>query len=163
EGVRLEFSLGYLEDAAKFGRECFDLVFCRVCWYYCRSDRAFARLLVSLIKPGGAGYVECNTPVFARPKGWRRAQSWLNEWTWWKIVHPLPPHGRIAGLIQKHALERLELDYSSELVDRVFFVKSRKGTATLWGRFRGVRDGQQWDRGIAKSKTGDGAEIPAAL
>jgi SAM-dependent methyltransferase len=126
QGVLLDFSLGYLEEAKKFGKESFDVVFCRVCWYYCRSDRAFARLIYSLLKPGGVGYVECNTPAFANLKGWGKLQSWLNEWGWWKIGHPLPPHGRIAKLVQKYPLERLALDYSSKLVDAVFFVK--KGT-----------------------------------
>jgi SAM-dependent methyltransferase len=133
QGVPLDFSLGYLEEAKKFGKESFDVVFCRVCWYYCRSDRAFARLIYSLLKPGGAGYIECNTPAFANLKGWGKLQSRLNEWTWWKIGHPLPPQGRIAKLVQKYPLERLELDYSSELVDRVFFVKEREATGTRMG------------------------------
>jgi len=126
QGVPVEFSLGYLEEAKKFGKESFDVVFCRVCWYYCRSDRAFGRLIYSLLKPCGVGYIECNTPAFAKLKGLRKLQSWLNERIWWKIGHPLPPHGRIAKLVQKYPLECLELDYSSELVDRMFFVKEGK-------------------------------------
>src|SRR5215831_12451425 len=55
------FSLGYLEDAAKFGKGGFDLVFCNLCWYYCRSDRSFGRLIYDLVKPGGIGYIACNT------------------------------------------------------------------------------------------------------
>ena len=123
-GVTLEFSLGYLEDAAKFGENCFDLVFCRVCWYYSRSDRAFARLVHRLVKPGGLGYIECNTPAFARPKGIRRLQSWLNNQLWWKIGHPMPPHGRIAGLLQNYDNSYLELDYRSDQRDIVLFVKA---------------------------------------
>jgi SAM-dependent methyltransferase len=122
-GVSLDFSLGYLEEARKFGRNCFDLVFCRVCWYYGRSDRAFGRLLYSLVKPGGIGYIECNTPVFSNPRGIRRLQHWLNAYVWWKIGHPLPPHGRIAKLIHKYPLARMELDYSSAECDIVTFVK----------------------------------------
>lgn len=125
-GVSLEYSLGYLEEAANFGESAYDVVFCRVCWYYGRSDRAFGRLIYRLLKPGGVGYIECNTPAFANLKGWRRLQSWLNEWTWWKIGHPLPPHGRIAKLMQSCPLERLELDYTSKLVDKILFVKSGK-------------------------------------
>ena len=53
-GVPLEFSLGYLEAAGKLGSECFDAVFCRLCWYYCRSDRRFAQMIFSLVRPGGA-------------------------------------------------------------------------------------------------------------
>src|SRR5690348_15498072 len=38
-GVKISFSLGYLEDAARLRASSFDLVFCRVCWCYGRSDR----------------------------------------------------------------------------------------------------------------------------
>jgi SAM-dependent methyltransferase len=123
EGVTLEFSLGYLEEAKKFGEGAFDVVFCRVCWYYCRSDRAFAQLIYSLLKPGGVGYIECNTPAFSNPRGWRWLQQALNTYLWWKVGHPMPPHGRIARLLQNYATRRLEVDYSSELRDIVVFVK----------------------------------------
>lgn len=122
--VSIDFSMGYLEDAKRFCAEPFDLVFCRVCWYYARSDRGFARLLYSLIRPGGVGYVACNTPAFSRPTGVRRLQYWLNQRLWWKIGHPMPPHGRIAGLLQKYPVARMTLDYSSALEDIVLFVKA---------------------------------------
>jgi SAM-dependent methyltransferase len=125
EGVSLDFSLGYLEDARKFGRNSFDLVFCRVCWYYCRSDRAFGRLLYSLVKPGGIGYIECNTPSFSRPQGFRWLQHALNSYFWWKVGHPLPPHGRIAELIHNCSVACMKLDYSSVETDIVTFVKSK--------------------------------------
>jgi hypothetical protein len=123
--VGLNFSLGYLEAAARFRPGLFDLVFCRVCWCYARSDRAFAQLLYSLVKPRGVGYIECNTPAFAAPAGTRKLQYWLNEYLWWKIGHPMPPHGRIAMLMQKFPLAHMTLDYSSELVDIVSFVKPK--------------------------------------
>jgi 2-polyprenyl-3-methyl-5-hydroxy-6-metoxy-1,4-benzoquinol methylase len=122
-GVSLEFSLGYLEAARKFGPDSFDVVFSRVCWYYCRSDRSFARLLYSLVKPGGIGYIECNTSTHYKPLGFRKLQDWLNTYFWWKIGHPMPPHGRIARLIQKYPVTYLELDYSSELFDIILFTK----------------------------------------
>jgi 2-polyprenyl-3-methyl-5-hydroxy-6-metoxy-1,4-benzoquinol methylase len=122
-GVALSFSLGYLEAAERFQREPFDLVFCRVCWYYARSDNAFARLLYSLVKPGGVGYIECNTPAFAKPAGVRKLQYWINAHLWWKIGHPMPPRGRIARLMQGFPVSHLTLNYASELVDIVTFVK----------------------------------------
>jgi 2-polyprenyl-3-methyl-5-hydroxy-6-metoxy-1,4-benzoquinol methylase len=127
-GVSITFSLGYLEAAKNFGPDSFDAVFCRVCWYYCRGDRGFADLIYSLIKPGGIGYIECNTPAFSRPHASRRLQYWLNAYFWLKIGHPMPPHGRIAELIQKYPVTYVELDYSSELADVVLFVK-RKSSA----------------------------------
>jgi 2-polyprenyl-3-methyl-5-hydroxy-6-metoxy-1,4-benzoquinol methylase len=124
-GVSIEFSLGYLESAIRRGTGCFDIVFCRLCWSYSKNDRHFARLLFSLLGPGGVGYIECNTPAFSRPRGLRRLQHWLNAHLWWKIGHPLPPHGRIAALVQKFPLIYLELDYSSELEDVVIFAKGK--------------------------------------
>jgi 2-polyprenyl-3-methyl-5-hydroxy-6-metoxy-1,4-benzoquinol methylase len=123
-GVSLDFSMGYLEEAAKFGDNPFDLVFCRVCWNYCRSDRSFSRLVYRLIKPGGIGYIECNNTAFANPRGFLRLQYWLNRYVWWKIGHPLPPHGRIAKLMQKYPVTFMELDYNSDKSDIVTFVKS---------------------------------------
>jgi len=122
-GVSLEFSLGYLEKASRLEPNSFDLLFCRVCWYYCRSDRKFAKLIYSLIKPGGTGYIECNTPAFSPARGYRRLQYWLNDKLWWKIGHPYPPHGRIAALLQAYPVSCMELDYRSELTDIVLFVK----------------------------------------
>jgi len=124
-GVEVEFSLGYLEAAEKFGPNSFDLVFSRVSWAYCRSDRNFAGLLYSLVKPGGLGYAECDTPAHSKPGGLRKLQYFLNEHFWWKIGHPMPPHGRIAGLIHNYPVSYLELDYSSELRDAVLFIKSK--------------------------------------
>ena len=122
--VSMSYSLGYLEDARRFVTAPFDLVFCRVCWYYSRSDRVFARLLYSLIKPGGVGYVECNTPEFSQPHSWRVAQYWLNNYLWLKVGHPMPPHGRIAALLQRYDIRDMTLDYSSRLRDIVVFTKA---------------------------------------
>lgn len=123
-GVTLRFSLGYLEDAWRFHEQPFELVFCRVCWYYARSDRAFSRQLYSLIKPGGVGYVECNTPAFSQPTGWRKLQYWLNQYLWFKVGHPMPPHGRIARLLRRQGVTDMTLDYSSPLRDIVVFTKA---------------------------------------
>ena len=123
-GVSMSYSIGYLEDARCFESALFDLVFCRGCWCYSRSDRAFARLVYSLIKPGGVGYVECNTPEFSHPQSWRVAQYWLNRHLWLKVGHPMPPHGRIAALLQRCDLRDMTLDYSSRLRDIIIFTKA---------------------------------------
>jgi SAM-dependent methyltransferase len=124
-GVGVEFSLGYLEEAKKFGSGSFDLVFSRVSWSYCRSDRSFAGLVYRLVKPGGLGYVECDTPALSKPAGLRKLQYSLNKIFWWKIGHPMPPHGRIARLIHGYPVSYMELDYSSELQDVVLFIKNK--------------------------------------
>lgn len=124
-GVQVEFSLGYLEDARRLARAPFDLVFCRICWNYCRNDRAFARLVYRLTRPGGAAYIDTNTETFARPRGSRRLAYALNGLIGWKIGHPYPPRGRLARLFRKFPLARLDEDYASELNDRLFLVKDR--------------------------------------
>ncbi len=123
-GVQIERSLGYLEDAQKFGPASFDIVFSRVSWMYCRNDRHFARLLMSLVRPGGLAYIECDTPIHAKPKGLRGWQHRLNEYAGWKIGHPLPPQGRIGRLISKYPVRFLQFDYSSPLQDKVIFIKA---------------------------------------
>lgn len=123
--VKLEFSIGYLEDAKLFLDRPFDLVFVRACWSYCMNDRAFARMVYSLIKPGGAGYIDAETSEFEKPKGLRRLVYFLNRHLQWKVGHPFPPRGRVAILFQCYPIEHLTLDYSSPIRDKVFFIKSR--------------------------------------
>jgi len=123
-GAKLEFSLGHMEEASKFGWDSFDLVFCRICWYYSRGDRSFARLIYRLIKPGGIGHIQCHTAEFSKPKGFRRLQHELNARLWWKIGHPVPPHGRIASLMHRYKISYMEADYRSRKTDIVTFVKS---------------------------------------
>jgi SAM-dependent methyltransferase len=126
-GVRVSSSLGYLEQAEKFLRQPFDLVFNRGCWFYCIDDRAFAKLIYDLVRPGGAGYVEGNTPAFDRIDGGRRLQYFLNEHFYYKIGHPHPPHGRMAELLQRFPHDHMSTDYASPLIDKVFFIKSNAG------------------------------------
>jgi SAM-dependent methyltransferase len=123
-GVAIEFSLGYLEDARSRWADEFDLVFCRVCWSYCMDDQRFARILYSLIKPGGAGYIECNTPALADPRGLRKLQYLLNSKLGLKIGHPYPPHGRIESLFRRLPISNIEVDYSFQFCDRVLFFKN---------------------------------------
>jgi SAM-dependent methyltransferase len=124
-GVEVHFSLGYLEEAKKFLSRPFDFVFNRICWYYCKSDRAFARLFYALIEPGGAGYVDTNTSTGERMRGIRKMIYFLNNRLAWKIGHPFPPHGRIARLLQDFPIDSMILDYTAEHNDRIFFVKSQ--------------------------------------
>jgi 2-polyprenyl-3-methyl-5-hydroxy-6-metoxy-1,4-benzoquinol methylase len=125
--VFLDFSLGYLEDAKKFGENSFDLIFCRVSWYYCRSDRAFGRLVYSLLRPGGIGYIESNIANLSRQTGVRRLQTWMNKSLWFKIGHPFPPRGRIEKLVRRFPVTFVKTDYCSQEKDVVIFQKSQSG------------------------------------
>ncbi len=124
-GVEVEFSLGYLEDARKFLSVPFDLVFCRLCWYYCMDDRAFARLVYRLIIPGGAGYVESMTSETEKRAGWRRIPSLLNHRLWIKVGHPFPPPSRIEWLFRSLGGDPIAVDHSPVADDRILFHKPR--------------------------------------
>jgi len=124
-GIELQFSLGYLDDAGTLGDHPFDLVFNRVCWYYCKNDRSFAKLVYALIKPGGAGYIDTHPAEVEERHGASRVAHFFNHWLAWKIGHPFPPHGRVARLFQQYPIDYMILDYTSARNDRVFFQKSR--------------------------------------
>jgi 2-polyprenyl-3-methyl-5-hydroxy-6-metoxy-1,4-benzoquinol methylase len=119
--LEIRFSLGYLEEAANLPAASFDLVFCRFCWYYCMDDARFARLISSLVRPRGAGYVESLTVSSTTPL--RKLAYLLNSRCGVKVGHPHPPHGRIAGLLRRSPLEHLALDYDTDGIDRVFWVR----------------------------------------
>jgi len=127
--VQINFSLGYLEEAAKFIDRPFDVVFNRLCWYYCKNDRAFARLFYQLLKPGGAGYIDTHIARRDAQYGKRKFVYFLNDRLSWKIGHPFPPKGRIIELLQKYPLASIIIDDASALNDRVFFVKSKAAAA----------------------------------
>ncbi len=124
-GVTLTYALGYLESARRWRVQPFDLVFNRLCWCYCMNDLSFARVIYKLLKPGGAAYIDSNTPRFDPDRERRWWQYALNEYSGLKIGHPHPPHGRIARLLQRFLHDDLVLDYTSELNDKIFFVKSK--------------------------------------
>ncbi len=109
--VRCTWSLGYLEVASRLRDKPFDLVFCRVCWSYCASDKKFADLIISLIKPGGAGWVLVNTAEGVR----RRAPqpdlvsklSWLvYKHTGLKLHYHGPPKRYVSSLFLKQSCVR---------------------------------------------------------
>lgn len=125
-GLPIRYSLGYLEEAQALGDARFDLVFNRICWYYSRSDRGFARLIWKLLRPGGVGYVDASNSTFrvGALSMSARIRTGLNSVCYWKIGHPHPPHGRIANLLMRLPIDRMLIDYSEPSNDRLLFVKS---------------------------------------
>jgi 2-polyprenyl-3-methyl-5-hydroxy-6-metoxy-1,4-benzoquinol methylase len=126
-GVQISFGIGYMDDAAKLYKEPFDLVFSRICWYYCFRDRNFAKVFFKLLKPGGIGYVDTmHSGTWDSNASWPvRVRTWLNNRFGIKIGHPLPPHGRIAGLFMSQPIAKICVDYSLWTNDRVLFMKQR--------------------------------------
>jgi len=131
--VKIDFSLGYLEDAKKFLDTPFDLVFCRICWRYCLNDRKFARLIFSLVASGGAGYVDADTLAGPKSTGLRRAQVFVYSRCGWKFGHPPPVPGRVIALFQKYPFDVFEPDNSSGKNDRIFFQKKKIFPPSLFG------------------------------
>jgi 2-polyprenyl-3-methyl-5-hydroxy-6-metoxy-1,4-benzoquinol methylase len=122
--VTIAFSTGYLEDAVCLVNRPYDLVFCRVCWCYCRGDRAFSETFWNLVKPGGAGYIETDITKRATGSFLRRAQVLAYSAFWFKVGHPFPPRGRIAKLFRNRAVRHINEDYSNPALDKIFFIKS---------------------------------------
>lgn len=122
-GVCVEFSLCYMDEAPIILNAQFDLVFNWICWYYGFSDQGFAKALFALVKPGGVGYVDTTH------SGWRREslshiarlRTWLNDGLAIKIGHPFPPHGRLARLFMRMPVEQMLIDYSTPTNDRITF------------------------------------------
>jgi 2-polyprenyl-3-methyl-5-hydroxy-6-metoxy-1,4-benzoquinol methylase len=123
-GVNLEYSLGYLEEAEKFGADSFDIVFCRICWYYCRNDPGFARMILGLVKPGGTAYVNVPTSRGAGSSSpLKLAQRLLYLYPGLKIGHPFPKPGLVPALFAALAPAHLEVDSASGKNDKILMVK----------------------------------------
>jgi 2-polyprenyl-3-methyl-5-hydroxy-6-metoxy-1,4-benzoquinol methylase len=121
-GVKLAFAIGYLDEAGSRISDRFDLVFNRICWNYGMGDRSFSRAFFSLIKPGGAGYIDTNTSQSRRTSlsAVARARYWLNDRLWIMVGHPWPPRGRLATLFAAMPVRRMLVDYSSPSNDRIW-------------------------------------------
>jgi len=126
-GVRVHFSLGYLDEAPQLLSRLFDLVFNLGCWFYGFDERSFSNVVFTLVKPGGVGYID--TPNTGYPHEYlstsTRLRTWLNHRFAIKIGHPFPPHGRLARIFVRKPVEKLLVDYSSPINDRLIFLKSR--------------------------------------
>ncbi len=122
--VKINFSIGYLEDIQNLNYQSFDFVFNRVCWCYCMSDRKFSRIIYNLLKPAGSGYIFTQSQPDPNAGFATQIQYFLNNYLWWKIGHPWPPHGRVAQLFNSYPIERLIADYhSSGKIAEIFFTK----------------------------------------
>jgi SAM-dependent methyltransferase len=122
---KIQFSLGYLDEAPNLLPDRYDLVFNRICWNYGFSDRSFAEVVYRLVRDGGYGYVDTNHSGVKRDQLSTSSlfRTWLNDTLAIKIGHPFPPHGRLARLFLHYPLKRLVVDYRSPSNDRILFEK----------------------------------------
>ncbi len=126
---KIQFSLGYLDEAPNLLPDSYDLVFNRICWYCGFSDRSFAEVVYRMVRHGGYGYVDTNHLGFKREHLSTSSlfRTWLNDTLAIQIGHPFPPHGRLARLFLRYPLKRLVVDYQSPLNDRILFEKPASG------------------------------------
>lgn len=100
EKMNIKFSLGYLESAQ--GK--FDILFNRICWYYCINDYKFAGLIYSLVNSGGYGYIIVNNENWLfnklKTEKWIKRvylsiNFWLNDFFDIKFIHIHPSHKKL--------------------------------------------------------------------
>ncbi len=125
-GVRITFSLGYMDEAPRVLNKQFDLVFNRICFYYGWNDAHFVGVIYALMRPGGHAFIESNNLSFGwdRLPPFARLRAWINATLGFKIGHPHPPRGRIPALFLKYPIERMTVEFPTAHIDRVFVQKA---------------------------------------
>jgi 2-polyprenyl-3-methyl-5-hydroxy-6-metoxy-1,4-benzoquinol methylase len=123
---RIEFSLGYLDEAPNLLLGPYDFVFNRICWNYGFTDQHFSKVVNQMVRPGGFCYIDTTHSGYKRDKLSTSAliRTWLNETLSIKIGHPYPPRGRLANLFLHYSLKRLVVDYRAPWNDRIMFEKA---------------------------------------
>lgn len=115
ENILVNFSLGYLEEA--HGK--FDIIFNRICWYYCINDYRFAKCIYNLIKENGYGFIVVNNEKFlqqelAKESGFRKIaikmSFWLNENFNIKLTHVHPSHKKLSKIFARLNFRHLHLE-----------------------------------------------------
>ena len=127
--VTIEFSIGYLEQASKFYNSPFDIVFCRVCWFYFVSDKRAVDLIVSLLKPGGVARVEVNSEDWRKEERrsdnvWRKISRALYHGTAIKLHYFAPPAKHIPRLFASDARCQVDTEYLPDGME-VIWVKRK--------------------------------------
>ena len=115
ENIALNFSLGYLEEAQ--GK--FDMIFNRICWYYCINDYQFAKRIYNLVKKNGYGFIVVNNEKFlkeelAKETGLKKEliklSYWLNENFNIKLTHVHPSHQKLSRIFARLNFKCLQIE-----------------------------------------------------
>jgi len=114
EHLNINFSIGYLEQA----KGKFDIIFNRICWYYCLNDYQFAHHLYTLINEGGYGYIIVNNEEFLENELKKesffkrliiKASYWINETLDIKLTHVHPSHRKLNRIFSSLKFKRLQV------------------------------------------------------
>jgi SAM-dependent methyltransferase len=115
EEVDIKLSLGYLEGA----KGKFDILFNRICWYYCINDYKFAALIYSLVNDGGYGYIILNNEnyLFTKIKKEKLVKKvylsinyWFNEVFDIKFIHIHPSHKKLQKAFSKFNFSYISIE-----------------------------------------------------
>jgi len=115
ESLALNFSLGYLEEA--HGK--FDIIFNRICWYYCINDIRFAKCIYNLVKENGYGFIIVNNEKYLKEelekesglkKMAMKMSYWLNENFNIKFTHVHPSHKKLTKIFARLNFKHLQLE-----------------------------------------------------
>lgn len=126
-GVTLNFELSYMENA----RGKYDILFNRVCWYYCQNDNQFMKIIYGLVNDGGHAYLilhdegmlnRLKESSFAR-RFVARFLYYLNDITGIKIGHPVPSLRRIKKLFAKYTFKKIFIEKRTDDTVYVLFQK----------------------------------------
>lgn len=106
ENVKLDYVIDYMD----FAKGEFDILFNRVCWYYCLNDVSFMKKIYNLVKHNGYGYLILHDEnLTERYNNYGTVKKWiskflflLNDKTGIKIGHPVPSFKRIKKIFSQY-------------------------------------------------------------
>lgn len=119
--VKTNIQIGYMEEAT--GE--YDLVFNRVCWYYCINDQKFVRKIIELLKPGGKAYLiipneghqkRAEKQIFGVKGFLIRLRYYLNNKFGFKIGHPYLSTDRIKKIFSNLQCSFVDFDVFEDVV-----------------------------------------------
>lgn len=125
-GVKIDMSIGYMEDVSHLLSNPFDVVFNRVCFFYCRNDYAFGRLLYRLVKPGGYLILAIDTTDAGLLRGAQFGfRTWLNSNLKVKIGHPMTPPRRVTKILSGLPHDLLVSERLANGIEHIFLKKPK--------------------------------------
>ena len=113
--LNINFSLGYLEEA----KGCYDILFNRICWYYCIDDYKFASLIYTLVNKGGYAFILVNNNdfLFNQIKNYSfikrnviKVFYAINEKLNIKLIHVHPSHNKLRRVFSEYKFERFDIE-----------------------------------------------------